>query len=70
MLIVRDYIPKSEFCRCTLLRRSSGGHLRWNGLFDTNVIIKIDNTYIPCERVAGSWNGFETGQIIVVQDNF
>ena len=30
----------------------------------------IDITYIPCERVAGSWNGFETGQIIVVEDNF
>ena len=29
----------------------------------------IDITYIPCEWIAGSWNGFETGQIITVQDN-
>ena len=32
--------------------------------------IQSHTWYIPCERVAVSWNGFETVQIIVDQDSF
>ena len=41
--------------------------LRWISL-DLTVSME-GNGLVPCERVAVSWNGFETVQIIVDQDS-